>query len=83
MFTLGNTLTYQLYRGICDMRKSFDGLCGLVRNELGRQAGQRGSLCLFEPSAHPDQTAALAAGRIRTVLQTPGERALYAARLEG
>lgn len=37
MFTLGNTLTYQLYRGVCDMRKSFDGLCGLVRNELGRQ----------------------------------------------
>jgi len=28
MFTLGNTLTYQLYRGVCDMRKSFDGLCG-------------------------------------------------------
>ncbi len=37
MFTLGNTLTYQLYRGVCDMRKSFDGLCGLVRNELGRR----------------------------------------------
>ena len=37
MFTLGNTLTYQLYRGVCDMRKSFDGLCGLVRTELGRQ----------------------------------------------
>lgn len=37
MFALGNTLTYHLYRGICDMRKSFDGLCGLVRNELGRQ----------------------------------------------
>jgi transposase len=37
MFALGNTLTYHLYRGACDMRKSFDGLCGLVRNELGRQ----------------------------------------------
>ncbi len=37
MFALGNTLTYHLYRGPCDMRKSFDGLCGLVRNELGRQ----------------------------------------------
>lgn len=37
MFALGNTLTYHLYRGICDMRKSFDGLCGIVRNELGRQ----------------------------------------------
>jgi len=37
MFALGNTLTYHLYRGDCDMRKSFDGLCGLVRSELGRQ----------------------------------------------
>lgn len=37
MFALGNTLTYHLYRGVCDMRKSFDGLCGVVRNELGRQ----------------------------------------------
>jgi len=37
MFALGNTLNYHLYRGHCDMRKSFDGLCGLVRSELGRQ----------------------------------------------
>jgi hypothetical protein len=37
MFALGNTLSYHLYRGDCDMRKSFDGLCGLVRGELGRQ----------------------------------------------
>jgi transposase len=37
MFALGNTLTYHLYRGDCDMRKSFDGLCGVVRTELGRQ----------------------------------------------
>lgn len=37
MFTLGNTLTYHLYRGVCDMRKSFDGLCGLVRRDLERE----------------------------------------------
>jgi len=36
MFTLSNTLTYHLYRPVCDMRKSFDGLCGLVRRDLGR-----------------------------------------------
>ena len=36
---LGNSLRYHLYRGHCDMRKSFNGLCGLVRNELGRQPG--------------------------------------------
>jgi len=27
---------YQLYRSATDMRKGFDGLSGLVRNELGR-----------------------------------------------
>jgi transposase len=27
---------YYLYRGAADMRKSFDGLCGLVRRELDR-----------------------------------------------
>ena len=37
MFALGNTLSYHLYRGVCDMRKSFDGLCGVVRSELGRE----------------------------------------------
>jgi transposase len=36
MFGLGNSLVYQLYNKACDMRKSFDGLSGLVSNELGR-----------------------------------------------
>jgi len=36
MFSLSNTNTYHLYRGPCDMRKSFNGLSGLVRSELGR-----------------------------------------------
>jgi len=35
-----------LYRGPCDMRKSFDGLCGLVRSELG-QDPLSGSLFVF------------------------------------
>ena len=30
---------FAVYRGLCDMRKSFNGLRGLVRNELGRQPG--------------------------------------------
>ncbi|MFS8618088.1 MAG: IS66 family insertion sequence element accessory protein TnpB [Solitalea sp.] len=38
MFTLGSSHTYFLYRGACDMRKSFDGLCGLVSRELKREA---------------------------------------------
>lgn len=36
MFSLASSLTYYLYRGHTDMRKSFDGLCGLVQNELRR-----------------------------------------------
>lgn len=36
MFSLGSSHSYYLYRGNCDMRKSFDGLCELVGLELGR-----------------------------------------------
>jgi transposase len=36
MFGLGSSLVYQLYNKACDMRKSFDGLSGIVSNELGR-----------------------------------------------
>ena len=35
MFSLNSDHKYYLYRLACDMRKSFDGLCGLVRTELG------------------------------------------------
>lgn len=28
---------YFLYAGVADMRKSIDGLCGIVQNELGRE----------------------------------------------
>lgn len=28
---------YFLYSGVADMRKSKDGLCGIVQNELGRE----------------------------------------------
>lgn len=37
MFALHSSLTFYFYRGPCDMRKSFNGLSGLVRNELGRE----------------------------------------------
>ena len=36
MLSLGSSHRYYLYRGVTDMRKGFDGLSGLVRNELGR-----------------------------------------------
>ncbi|WP_374757887.1 MULTISPECIES: IS66 family insertion sequence element accessory protein TnpB [Dyadobacter] len=38
MFGLGSSHQYFLYRGSCDMRKGFDGLCGIVDSELGRVA---------------------------------------------
>jgi transposase len=37
MFSLSSYQTYYLYAKPCDMRKSFDGLCGIVRNELKRK----------------------------------------------
>lgn len=36
MFSLSSSHRYHLYRGVCDMRKSFNGLAGLVCSELGR-----------------------------------------------
>lgn len=35
MFSLTSDHQYYLYQPACDMRKGFDGLCGLVLNELG------------------------------------------------
>ena len=36
MFSLSSSHCYHLYRGACDMRKSFNGLSGLGRAGLGR-----------------------------------------------
>jgi transposase len=36
MFSLGSSHRYLLYSQPTDMRKSFDALCGIVRNELKR-----------------------------------------------
>jgi transposase len=38
MFSLNSSHHYFLYQGYCDMRKSFDGLCGVVVSELKRNA---------------------------------------------
>jgi transposase len=35
MFGLTGATRIYLYSGACDMRKSFDGLCGIVRSDLG------------------------------------------------
>ena len=36
MFALTTSDQFLLYRRVTDFRKGFDGLCGLVRNELDR-----------------------------------------------
>jgi hypothetical protein len=36
MFSLSASLSYFLYRNPVDIRNSFDGLSGLIQNELGR-----------------------------------------------
>ncbi|WGQ12749.1 IS66 family insertion sequence element accessory protein TnpB [Sphingobacterium faecium] len=38
MFSLGSSHNFYLYDNPCDMRKSFDGLCGLISSVMGRQA---------------------------------------------
>ena len=46
MFTLGSSLKFQLYCNPTDMRKSFDSLCGLVKDQLG-QSPTNGDVYVF------------------------------------
>ncbi len=46
MLALTAATRIYLYRCPCDMRKSFDGLCGLIRSELGSDP-LSGSLFVF------------------------------------
>jgi len=64
MLSLGSSHRYFLYGEPTDMRKSFDGLSGLVRNELGQdplsgdvfvfvnRRGDRMKLLLWEESGY-------------------------------
>lgn len=36
MFSLNEAHRFYLYSGVCDMRKGFDTLCGVVRLHMGR-----------------------------------------------
>lgn len=53
MFSLNSSHRYFLYQGHCDMRKSFDGLCGLVVSEMKR-AATSGEVFIFlnRPRTH-------------------------------
>ena len=46
MFALTTSHRFQLYSEPTDMRKSFDGLCGIVQNCLG-QSPQSGEVFMF------------------------------------
>ena len=46
MFPISGVTRIYLYSGPCDMRKSFDSLCGLIRSELGADP-LSGSLFVF------------------------------------
>ncbi|MBA4398099.1 MAG: hypothetical protein C0394_12055, partial [Syntrophus sp. (in: bacteria)] len=46
MLALTAATRIYLYRGVCDMRKSFDGLCGIIRSDLGADP-LSGSLFVF------------------------------------
>lgn len=46
MFSLSSSHQFYLYQSACDMRKSFDGLCGIVTNELN-QVAHNGNVYVF------------------------------------
>lgn len=46
MFTLGSNHYFQLYSQPTDMRKSFDGLCGIIQDHLG-QSPINGEVFIF------------------------------------
>ena len=47
MLFFTNVHRYLLYRGACDMRKSFDSLAGLVRREMQMEPLKAGDIFIF------------------------------------
>ena len=72
MFSLGGTDKFLLYVRPTDMRKGFDGLCGLVANDLG-QDPVNGSVYIFINRARD---------RAKLLHWRPGGFVLYYKRLE-
>lgn len=52
MFSLTSSHQYYLYQHPTDMRKGFDSLSGIVRNELGRNPMDGGVYVFVNKSAH-------------------------------
>ncbi|MFN3530437.1 MAG: IS66 family insertion sequence element accessory protein TnpB, partial [Bacteroidia bacterium] len=72
MFSLGNHQRYLLYNQPCDMRKGFDGLCGLVTNQLGRSPMDGGVYIFINKQRN----------QIKLLCWEPGGLVLYHKRLE-
>lgn len=71
MFSLGNA-RYFVYREATDMRKSFDGLCGIVTSRLG-QSPMSGDVFIFVNKPR---------NRIKLLRWEPGGYVLFYKRLE-
>lgn len=72
MLSLHSGLRFEFYLPPCDMRKGFNGLCGLVRNGLGRQP-DTGEVFIF---LNRDRT------RLKLLRWEPGGFVLYYKQLE-
>src|SRR5690606_4736148 len=72
MFALGTSQRYYLCRSFCDMRKSFDGLCGLVITDLKREP-HNGDVYIFINKSRD---------KIKLLQWQPGGFVLYYKRLE-
>ncbi len=69
---LGDHRNYHLYRKETDMRKSFDSLCGIILNELGKQVTQGDSFIFINR----------ARTHLKLLLWEPGVFRLFYRRLE-
>lgn len=72
MLSLHSGLRYEFYLPPCDMRKGFNGLCGLVQNQLGRSP-DTGEVFIFMSR---DRT------RLKLLRWEPGGFVLYYKQLE-
>ncbi len=72
MFSLSNALRYRLYNTPTDMRKSFDGLCGIIHRELESKPAQ-GEVFVFINKRRD---------KIKLLHWEPGGLVLYYKRLE-
>jgi transposase len=72
MLSLTSTLQYRLYLPPCDMRKGFDGLCGLVTAHMGEDV-MAGTVFIFINRS---------GNRVKLLRWEPGGMVIYYKRLE-